>query len=128
MTQEYKDLRNDGFESKWGEWREEQAGLPLQGERWMELLKSEEDYWERKSEKYTEFQIRKPLENLETVLETVLEQSNLIRSGLSEFQNNRNYLYVEKWDEFQDGTQHKKIILDDGYGKRTLKELGKRLS
>ena len=100
MTQEYQHLRNDGFESKWGEWREEQAGLPLQGERWMELFKEEDDYWERKSEKFTEYQVRKPLADLETALETVLEQPNLIRSGLSEFRNNRNYLSAEKWDEF----------------------------
>lgn len=127
MTTEYKHLRNDGFESKWGEWREEQAGLPLQGERWMELLKDEEDYWERKSEKYTEYLVRKPIEDVEVALDTVLDAPNLIRSGLSEFRNNRNYLYAEKWDEYQDGTQQKKIILDDGFGKRTLKEIGKKL-
>ena len=127
MTQEYRHLRNDGFESKWGEWREEQAGLPLQGERWMELFKEDDDYWERKSETYTEYQVRKPLEDIEIAIDTVLDQPNLIRSGLTEFRNNRNYLYAEKWDEFQDGAQHKKIILDDGYGKRTLKELGKKL-
>lgn len=100
MTQEYQHLRNDGFESKWGEWREEQAGLPLQGERWMELFKEDDDYWERNSEKYTEYQVRKPLADIGTALETVLEQPNLIRSGLSEYRNNRNYLYAEKWDEF----------------------------
>lgn len=127
MTLEYKHLRSDGFESKWGEWREEQSGLPLQGERWMELFKDEEDYWERKSEKYTEYQVRKPFEDPEAALDSVLEAPNLIRSGLSEFRNNRNYLYAEKWEEFQDGTQQKKIILDDGFGTRTLKELGKQL-
>lgn len=100
MTLEYKHLRSDGFESKWGEWREEQSGLPLQGERWMELFKDEEDYWERKSEKYTEYQVRKPFEDPEAALDSVLEAPNLIRSGLSEFRNNRNYLYAEKWEEF----------------------------
>ena len=59
MTEEYPHYRTDGFSSKWGEWREEQTGLPIQGERWVELLKEEDDYWERKSEKYTEYQVRK---------------------------------------------------------------------
>ena len=93
----------------------------------MELFKEDDDYWERNSETYTEYQVRKPLEDIEVAIDTVLEQPNLIRSGLTEFRNNRNYLYAENWDEFQDGAQHKKIILDDGYGKRTLKELGKKL-
>ena len=39
----------------------------------MELFKEDADYWERKSEKYTEYQVRKPLEDLETALDTVLE-------------------------------------------------------
>lgn len=127
MTQEFAHLRNDGYEAKWGEWREEQAGLPLQGERWTELLHAAEDYWERKSEKYTEYQVRKS-EDGSAALETVADQPMLIRSGLSEYRNNRNYLYAEKWDEYLDGAQHKKIILDDGFGKRTLKELGRKLN
>ena len=66
----------------------------------MELYKEDDDYWERKSETYTEYQVRKPLEDIEVAIDTVLEQPNLIRSGLTEFRNNRNYLYAEKWDEF----------------------------
>jgi hypothetical protein len=31
-------------------------------------------------------------------------------------------LYAEKWEEFDDGTLLKKIIHDDGYGKKTLTE------
>ena len=56
------------------------------------------------------------------------KHAELIRSGYSEFRNNRQYMYAEKWDEFIDGTQQRKVILDDGYGKRTLKEYGKKLN
>jgi|LauGreDrversion4_2_1035121.scaffolds.fasta_scaffold3729825_1 hypothetical protein len=42
--------------------------------------------------------------------------------------NNRNYLYAEKWDEFEDGTLLKKIIHDDGYGKKTLTEQNCKLN
>jgi hypothetical protein len=31
-------------------------------------------------------------------------------------------LYAEKYEEFEDGTLLKKIIHDDGYGKKTLTE------
>lgn len=31
--------------------------MPIKGERWMEMLKEHEDYWERKSEKFTEYKI-----------------------------------------------------------------------
>ena len=50
MTQELRNLRDDGFEAKWGEFMEETIG-----ERWKELYKQEDDYWEKKSEKYSEF-------------------------------------------------------------------------
>lgn len=42
--------------------------------------------------------------------------------------NNRNYLYAEKWDEFEDGTLLKKIIHDDGYGKKILTEQNCKLN
>lgn len=128
MTLENASEKNYGAKLQWGEWREDQTGQPIKGERWMETFKEYEDYWERKSETYTEYKIREQLKCIENALETVLEQPNLIRSGFSEYRNNRNYHYGEKWDEYQDGTQHKKIILDDGFGKRTLKELGKKLN
>jgi hypothetical protein len=54
-THESKHLRKDGFDSKWGEWREEFKGEPINGERWTEMFKEEDDYWERKSERYTEY-------------------------------------------------------------------------
>lgn len=126
MTEESVEQRQDGFSSKWGEWREEQTGLPIKGERWAELFKEEDDYWERKSEKYTEYMVHKLSHQIDPSADP--EQPNLIRSGFSEFRNNRQYLYAEKWDEFIDGTQHKKIILDDGYGRRALKEIGKKLN
>jgi len=55
MTQEFKHLRDDGFEAKWGEFMEERPGEATIGERWKELFKQEDDYWEKKSEKYSEF-------------------------------------------------------------------------
>lgn len=34
---------------------EERPGEATIGERWKELYKQEDDYWEKKSEKYSEF-------------------------------------------------------------------------
>lgn len=55
-------------------------------------------------------------------LDKVLKSSNPLRTGLSDFSNNRNYIYSEKWEEYLDGTHLKKFILDDGFGKKTLTE------
>lgn len=55
MTEEGKHLRYDGIDAKWGEWREQYKGDPIHGERWTEMKKEEDDYWERKSERYTEY-------------------------------------------------------------------------
>ena len=55
MTHEPRHLRNDGFDSKWGEWREEFKGKQSTGEKWAEMLNEDDDYWERRSEKYTEY-------------------------------------------------------------------------
>lgn len=104
MTEESAQSRFDGFSSKWGEWREEQIGLPIQGERWVELYKEEDDYWERKSEKYTEHQVRKAVDSVDPKTDPDTDETKLVRSGYSEFRNNRQYLYAEKWDEFIDGT------------------------
>lgn len=37
-------------------------------------------------------------------------------------------MYAEKWEEFDNGTLLKKIIHDDGYGKKTLTEQNCKLS
>jgi hypothetical protein len=57
-----------------------------------------------------------------------LETINPLRTGLSDFSNNRNYIYSEKWEEYIDGTHLKKFILDDGFGKKTLTEQNQRLN
>lgn len=91
MTHEYKHLRNDGFESKWGQQREEIPGKEIKGIKWSEQYKEEDDYWEKKQENYTEY--AKPLvDDIELAIETVLEAPRILRSGLTEFTNNRNYL------------------------------------
>jgi len=77
-------------------------------------LKEEDDYWEKKSEKYTEYNLQKVNHTVDPDLPTI------IRSGFSEFRNNRQYLYADKWEEFVDGSLRQKIIIDDGHGKRTL--------
>ena len=60
MTQEPKELRNDGCDAKWGESKEENPGETTIGERWYENYKLEDDYWERKSEKYNEYISKQP--------------------------------------------------------------------
>ena len=39
MTQQFRHLRDDGFECKWGEFMEESPGEATIGERWKELYK-----------------------------------------------------------------------------------------
>ena len=48
----------------------------------------------------------------------------MMRSGIVEFRNNRNFLNAEYWEEYYDGTLTKKIVNDDGYGKKLMKETG----
>ena len=55
-------------------------------------------------------------------LDKVLNSTNPLRTGLSDFSNNRNYIYSEKRDEYLVGTHLKKFILDDGFEKKTLTE------
>jgi len=137
MTLEHPNENNYGTKLEWGEWREEEKGKPIKGERWMEMLKEHEDYWERKTEKYTEYNVNLPNQkinqpnpninqpnpninlpnpniklsnpNLQQLNVTnsikeyplnVVEKPILVREGLSEFRNNRNYHYGEKWDEY----------------------------
>jgi hypothetical protein len=52
----------------------------------------------------------------------------MLRSGLIDYSNNRNYVYREKWEEYIDGTYLKKSILDDGFGKKTLTEQNQKLN
>ena len=44
-----------------------------------------------------------------------------MRSGISEFRNNRDYLNAEHWEEYVDGTILKKIVSDNGYGVKSMK-------
>lgn len=46
--------RQDGFLKSWGESREENPGENTKGEKWEELFKQEDDYWQRTTEKYEE--------------------------------------------------------------------------
>ena len=52
----------------------------------------------------------------------------MLRQGLSEFRNNRNYQFAERWEEHADGTLEKKVVKDDGFGKRSLKHFGWKLN
>lgn len=52
----------------------------------------------------------------------------LLRCGQGEYRNNRNYEYAEKWEEYANGTLQKKTVLDDGFGKRSLKHYGWKLN
>ena len=52
----------------------------------------------------------------------------MVRCGLTEYRNNKNYQYAEKWEEFADGTLQKKVVLDNGFGERSLKHFGWKLN
>lgn len=126
-TQQPKSLSQDGFESKWGQSREEKPGEVVTGWKWSEKYKEEDDYWEKKTERYSEYP-RPIADEIEQALEIVIESPRLLRSGLSDFKNNRNYLYAEQWEEYTDGTILKKIVHDNGYGKKVMEEQGKKLN
>jgi len=51
----------------------------------------------------------------------------LLKSGISDFKNNRNYLKIEQFEEYSDGTLLKKIVHDNGYGNKILEESGCKL-
>lgn len=81
------------------------------------MLKEEDDYWERKSEKYTEYP--KPLiKDVDRAFEELQLEPRMFRSGVTDFKNNRNFLRVEQWEEYDDGSLVKKIVQDDSYGKK----------
>jgi hypothetical protein len=115
--------REDGFEKTWGESREENPGKNTIGEKWEELLKTSDDYWQRTTEKYEEF-AKKPTEEEKYPLS---ETPLMMRSGILEFRNNRNFLNAEYWEEFFDGTLMKKVVTDNGYGLKNMKAIGQRL-
>ena len=50
-----------------------------------------------------------------------------MRSGIKEFRNNRNFLEAEHWEEFYDGSLLKRIVKDNGYGIKSMKQSGMRL-
>ena len=123
MSHETKERRTDGFDHKQGEWREEIPATHCQGEKWTERLKEEDDYWERRSEKYTEYP-KYVVENVQTALNEIAEAegSRMTRSGVQDFRNNKNFMVVEAWEEYDDGTLIRKIIHDDSYGKKILEK------
>lgn len=52
----------------------------------------------------------------------------MVRSGVQEFRNNRDFMIVEHFEEFIDGTLIKKIVEDDSYGKKILEKKGMKLN
>lgn len=52
----------------------------------------------------------------------------MLRCGLIEYRNNKCYQYAEKFEEYADGTLQRKVVLDDGFGKRSLKHFGWKLN
>lgn len=58
----------------------------------------------------------------------MLEAPTLIRSGITDFHNNRNFFEAEHWEEYVDGTVLKKKVHDNGYGSKTMSESGQKLN
>lgn len=52
----------------------------------------------------------------------------MVRSGLKDYKNNRNYYYAEQWEEYIDGTLLKKMVLDNGYSEKTMEESGMKIN
>lgn len=89
----------------------------MTGEKWCEVYNSEHDYWERKSQKYTNHQ-----KNKENIIDIVL-----LKSGVNEFKNNNSFCEVEEWKEYSDGRIIKKKLSDNGNGRRVKSETGQKL-
>ena len=119
-------LRDDGFDKKWGESREEYPGQYSVGEKWEEMYKECDDYWQKTTERYEEC-VRK--QGIEQQRSSSLKQAEpqLMRSGIIEFRNNRNFLNAEHWEEYVDGTLLKKIVNDNGYGIKKMIQVGMKL-
>ncbi len=49
-------------------------------------------------------------------MEEIKEESRVVRSGIKEFKNNRNYLYLETWKETESGLIMVEKLTDDGLG------------
>jgi hypothetical protein len=78
------------------------------------MTKEEDSYWQRKTEKYEEHAIKK------TLIEGAATEPQLIRCGIIEFRNNRNFLNAEHFEEYEDGSLIKKIVNDNGYGLKKM--------
>ena len=64
-----------------GEWREEKPGESTIGEKWVEKFKKDDNYWEKKSEKYTLYS-KKQIDALnDFAIEEVLNAPRILRSG-----------------------------------------------
>ena len=48
----------------------------------------------------------------------------LLKSGVNEMRNNKNFFDVEEWSEFSDGRIIKKNYQDNGMGTRVRAEAG----
>lgn len=91
------------------------------------MKKEEDDYWERKTERFTEYP-KQFVKDIDTAIDSILDAPKIIRSGISDFKNNRNYFYAEQWEEFHDGTLKKKIVKDNGLGEKELEEFNQKLN
>lgn len=127
MTVEGKHLRQDGCEHKFGEYGEEHPGGIRKVENWQELNKEEDNYNEYKSEKITLYP-KKLITSAHPSLEDPNEPPRMVRSGLKDYKNNRNYYYAEQWEEYIDGTILKKMVLDNGYSEKTMEESGMKFN
>lgn len=109
MSEEQATESNGWVHSKWGEYGDIKIGFKTVEETWRETHKTSEDYWEKKSDRVTRFYDQAAqtlINNLEEAKQalgkkkTKDEESALIlRQGLTEYRNNRNYQYAQKWDE-----------------------------
>lgn len=89
------------------------------GEKWEELFKQDDDYWQRTTEKYEE--------HARAIEVQTTNEPQLMRSGINEFRNNRNFLSAEHYEEYYDGSLIKKIVNDNGYGLKKMIQSGQRL-
>lgn len=111
--------RNEKFEgSSWYKWGEGEDSLKLateqqlQKHRWQEKLENN-DYWEKLYE----------LDTTHIISERRLEDTQVVRSGVKEFENNCGYRFKEEWNELRSGEVLVERTRDDGKGNKETESL-----
>jgi hypothetical protein len=105
----------DGGFDKCGQWQETIENDTVNGERWAEVWRrNDDDYWQRKGQNYKRF-----LRNEGNKIDAVL-----IKQMSSELRDNQSRIVSESTRKWNDGKAVQRRFADFGNGRRMLTESG----